>query len=250
MYTGVDTTGVFQVTIGDVINAGGNDFYPTASSLLIGAGSVNYSPRLTYDFNGKSRSATAPTVGAYVRHHFACMATSLMFWFWVADERGNAGALHGDQPWRGGDGRLQVGRLVQQQAAHRWRFEPLQRQHAHLVARPRPRSLIQPTQGRNHNKALCVPLATSPCCPPKRHKKKRKMSWKTAVMFFSERGEEGKENSTICAFCGRGSLGSFKFNSAPGQMGGSLIACKGGCTPFKVLRTGATPRRKFMLSTF
>lgn len=63
--TGVDATGVFQVTSADVINAGGNDFYPTESSLLIGAGSANYSPRLTYDFNGKSRSATAPTVGAY-----------------------------------------------------------------------------------------------------------------------------------------------------------------------------------------
>jgi hypothetical protein len=65
--TGVDTAGVFQVTSGDVINAGGNDFYPTESSLLINAGSSSYSPRLTYDFNGKSRSATTPTVGAYVR---------------------------------------------------------------------------------------------------------------------------------------------------------------------------------------
>jgi len=62
--TGV-ATGVFQVTSTDVINAGGNDFYPSQSSLLINAGSSNYSPRLTYDFNGKARSATTPTVGAY-----------------------------------------------------------------------------------------------------------------------------------------------------------------------------------------
>jgi len=236
--TGVDATGVFQVTSADVINAGGNDFYPTESSLLIGAGSANYSPRLTYDFNGKSRSATAPTVGAYVRHHFACMATSLMFWFWLADERGNAGTLHGDEPWRRGEGRLQVGRLVQQPAAQRWRFEPLQRQHAHLVARLRPRSLIQPTQGRNHIK-LFVPH--QPAVGPSATKK-RKMSWKRAVMFFSEQGEEGKEYSTICAFAGEDHLDHSILQQE--RWGGSLIGCKGGCTPFKVLRTGATPRRK------
>jgi hypothetical protein len=32
------------------------------------------------------------------------------------------------------------------------------------------------------------------------------MSWKRAVMFFSEQGEEGKEYSTICAFAGEDHL--------------------------------------------
>jgi hypothetical protein len=68
MATGVNaTTGAFKVSTADVTDIGGSDFYPTSSSLLINAGSAKYSPRSTYDFNGTPRSASTPTVGAYVR---------------------------------------------------------------------------------------------------------------------------------------------------------------------------------------
>jgi hypothetical protein len=64
---GVPASGVYQVSISAVINAAGNNFYPSAGSPLIGAGSTAYPSPATRDYNGSPRTGSTPTVGAYVR---------------------------------------------------------------------------------------------------------------------------------------------------------------------------------------
>lgn len=66
-YTGVSTTGAFQVSVSAVINAANRNFYPSTGSPLINAGNKAYTSPAPKDFNGTPRSATTPTVGAYVR---------------------------------------------------------------------------------------------------------------------------------------------------------------------------------------
>jgi hypothetical protein len=63
----VATTGVFSVSASAVINAAGNNFYPSVGSALIGAGSTGYKSPATRDYNGSPRTGSKPTVGAYVR---------------------------------------------------------------------------------------------------------------------------------------------------------------------------------------
>jgi hypothetical protein len=148
--TGVNaTTGVFQVTTADVTDIGGRDFYPTSSSLLINAGSAKYSPRSTYDFNGTPRSASTPTVGAYVRAPSLTRPSSL-----ITPHRGStemkcvcvvgwrdAGVHHGDQPRRCRGHALQVWRLVQHQTARQrrkrrlrlWGWRSSLLDHVHVV---------------------------------------------------------------------------------------------------------------------
>jgi len=55
------------VKVGDadseLLDTAGLNFYPRATSALVGAGNPEWS--VAYDFNGVTRSATAPTIGAY-----------------------------------------------------------------------------------------------------------------------------------------------------------------------------------------
>lgn len=43
-----------------------NNFYPSINSALINAGINSQYTKVVYDINGKLRSTTKPTVGAYV----------------------------------------------------------------------------------------------------------------------------------------------------------------------------------------
>jgi hypothetical protein len=58
---------VFTVTASAVTNAAGMNFYPSAGSALIDAGSTGYTSPATRDYNGSPRTGSTPTVGAYVR---------------------------------------------------------------------------------------------------------------------------------------------------------------------------------------
>ena len=64
--TGIPSNGVFSVGSTIFSNVNANSFYPTVSSALINAGVNPQNFPTLYDFNGKPRSATQPTVGAYV----------------------------------------------------------------------------------------------------------------------------------------------------------------------------------------
>jgi hypothetical protein len=63
---GIQPNGIFTVgnTIFSSVNS--NNFYPAEKSALINAGTNPQHQHVIYDFNGKLRPATIPTVGAYV----------------------------------------------------------------------------------------------------------------------------------------------------------------------------------------
>lgn len=65
---GIQLNGTFVV--GDTIfsNVNLNNFYPSVKSALINAGRNPQHQHVLYDFNGKLRSTTKPTVGAYVNY--------------------------------------------------------------------------------------------------------------------------------------------------------------------------------------
>jgi len=68
--TGIQANGTF--TVSNTIFAGvtTNNFYPAVKSALIGAGFYVQQKSPAYDYNGKARSTTKPTVGAYVKFYF------------------------------------------------------------------------------------------------------------------------------------------------------------------------------------
>jgi hypothetical protein len=76
--TGIQSNGIF--TVGNTIfsNVNSNNFYPAVKSALISAGTNPQHQDIPYDFNGKSRSATKPTVGAYVS---CCIEYNIYFVF-------------------------------------------------------------------------------------------------------------------------------------------------------------------------
>jgi hypothetical protein len=64
--SGISSNGTFPLSsnLANIFqNVGNNDFYPVSGSALIGSGDSVHS--ISYDFNGRPRSSTTPTVGAY-----------------------------------------------------------------------------------------------------------------------------------------------------------------------------------------
>ena len=62
----IPPNGVFTLGKNPFSNVATNNFYPAVGSVLIKAGVNRQLPSSGYDFNGKKRSKTTPTVGAYV----------------------------------------------------------------------------------------------------------------------------------------------------------------------------------------
>jgi hypothetical protein len=62
--SGVPESSLILVNASSVV---GEKFYPTNTSALINAGTGSYTTRVAWDYNGTPRSATSPTIGAYVR---------------------------------------------------------------------------------------------------------------------------------------------------------------------------------------
>jgi hypothetical protein len=76
--TGIQPNGIF--TVGNTIfsNVNSNNFYPAVNSALINAGINPQHQLAVYDFNGKLRSTTKPTVGAYV----SCLSIIIYIFFY------------------------------------------------------------------------------------------------------------------------------------------------------------------------
>ncbi len=66
--TGIQSNGVFPVGNTIFADVNSNNFYPVVKSALINAGANPQHLLTAYDFNGKLRSTTKPTVGAYVSY--------------------------------------------------------------------------------------------------------------------------------------------------------------------------------------
>ncbi len=76
---GIAASGTFVVGDTTFANVNANDFYPAVKSALIGAGTNPQHQPTVYDFNGKLRSPTKPTVGAYV----SCFIQYKMYFIFV-----------------------------------------------------------------------------------------------------------------------------------------------------------------------
>lgn len=63
---GIQQSGIFTVGENVFANAANYDLYPSIGSPLINAGVYTAARAVNYDFNGKVRSKTTPTIGAYV----------------------------------------------------------------------------------------------------------------------------------------------------------------------------------------
>ena len=63
---GIQQNGTFVVGSNIFANPANYDLYPSVGSPLINAGIYNLIRAVQYDFNGKTRSKTTPTIGAYV----------------------------------------------------------------------------------------------------------------------------------------------------------------------------------------
>lgn len=64
--SGIQSSGTFKVDNNIFFDPNKLNFYPATNSPLINAGAHVDTQLVTYDFNGKIRSNTKPTVGAYV----------------------------------------------------------------------------------------------------------------------------------------------------------------------------------------
>ncbi|CAF4601950.1 unnamed protein product [Rotaria sp. Silwood1] len=63
--SGIQSNGIFTVENNVFADVNNFNFYPATGSLLIKAGAYLENHHVAYDFNGKQRSKTTPTVGAY-----------------------------------------------------------------------------------------------------------------------------------------------------------------------------------------
>lgn len=67
--SGIQSTGTFNVENNIFTDPNKMNLYPAVNSLIIKAGIHLDSQLVTYDFNGKIRLNTTPTVGAYVSEY-------------------------------------------------------------------------------------------------------------------------------------------------------------------------------------